>query len=1445
MQSNPLQAQTPDYGSGEPAAEFRRIAGPLPENLPDGVGFSRIPTANRSQAQDAAYLLKNVPGIRTPVLFIDQNAIREQHKQFERFLPGVQVFFANKCFSAPEVVEVLQSEGGKFDAANGHELRRLLKAGVNPSNILVTKPIHEPIDLLTIAQSKPRSLVIQSASDLEQLRKVNIPNPEYSPEIIIRVKMPDPGLAGKFGAPFFKPTKDKEGEGHFQFVMTEAKKIVSKLHEIEAETGCKFGKIGLSTHLGTQNTDPHRLERGIRVFAQVKAELVKVGVEIKLFDLGGGFPDKVASIKAGSTQEAIMAKMGEVVSKYQAQFPDVEFIAEPGRYMVANSGFVVSRVRYVDKALWSVAEDGTIEDRPSQLAHLDDGVYSDFLGRWHEGDLKKMDVDGAKRWVIVLKEFQFYPMRIDPDAEPFSSKTVETTLSGPSCDSMDTLGTPMLPPLKADDLLFTDNMGAYVYNLRLRFNDIPPPQTCFYERNADGSYTYRLEDPEPIDFTFEEYLRLVQRTGLDEESLSKLLPASSAIFSGNTLSRIMHSMAGEVEPALLRPVMQVKKGSANIEFPLFDRNKQELELRDLSAIFEGGMGWVLKCTDNELNRTVALKVGKFPADSNLGQRFRDEAERMASFAHPSIPRVYSSGKLPNDNLPYFTMEFVEGNTLDKELPSLHAAGRKESEWREIETQRGRLLSGIKDAALALQYAHEKGVIHRDIKPQNLMAPINQSEPMRVLDFGLNKVGREEATLEEQETEGVALTRIGTVLGTVHYMSPEQARGEDVSKLTDVWALGATLYEMVCNKRPLSHYERKGAGPKENERLMLEALRGGGYGLIQPPSTVAAQVPPELEAIIMKALKVDPKERYQSAEEMAQDLENFLEKRPVNAHAESMNMAGSLAYSTKLFVQRKTREVALAGALTIASIGGLIGLNQYQKSKQELANTEERALTALASAEKLSQDGRLDEAIAALSPDLIDRLEKQPSLGGLQEQVVSQRTDLNILHEFKDNVFKVYSSLVDTFDFGTMREVDVAALGEAAKIYLPDGLTEEGIKKLKERLDHSKLTDEQKMQIGDRLIEWAVFQAGQDFPEVLIKRDKLEGPKHANEFLARVALIEKLAASCEKTQNGESKAWDPAMRWMKRTMYWLTGDTESETKIREQGQQLKSPRASALFLVGAFARESARSTYIFSSAIRQNFQAALLYDPDHFAANYLLSQTVYEEIIQGTPGTDQRQNLRFLIETLEDCRRLDPNNPFLLGRLAIISQMTWDQERIYDPENRINSSCFIQGPEYASQSIKELERRGLTPPVEILRAYGELAIPAGLSLEAADVLAKALKLDSDDARTYVMWACAEIACGRGNRIDVSQAETMLKKAKQIDDPNARCLPEVAMIYSFLGSKAQESADEQLADRYRVETLDVLTATIEKVPAYKGLIGRMSTAWFDWLKTDPDFVNLLKE
>jgi serine/threonine protein kinase len=330
---------------------------------------------------------------------------------------------------------------------------------------------------------------------------------------------------------------------------------------------------------------------------------------------------------------------------------------------------------------------------------------------------------------------------------------------------------------------------------------------------------------------------------------------------------------------------------------------------------EGGLGKVFVARDAELNREVALKEIQphYSHDSHARARFTLEAEITGRLEHPGIVPVYGLGTYA-DGSPYYAMRFIRGESLKEAIARHHNAERTQSATAsEQAVELRQLLGRFIDVCQAVQYAHDRGVLHRDLKPANVM--LGKYGETLVVDWGLAKAEgknveapslHEESQLVPASGSEVEPTQMGTMVGTLQYMSPEQAIGrmDLIGPATDVFALGATLYHILTGQAPYQATTRD---------ELISAVREGRF---PPPRQIKKCIAPPLESICLRALACSPSDRYTSAGQMLQDVERWLAEEPVTAHRES--------FSERMHRWRRKNPNLISG-VRAALIIGILGL----------------------------------------------------------------------------------------------------------------------------------------------------------------------------------------------------------------------------------------------------------------------------------------------------------------------------------------------------------------------------------------------------------------------------------------------------------------------------------------------------------------------------------------
>jgi serine/threonine protein kinase/WD40 repeat protein len=463
--------------------------------------------------------------------------------------------------------------------------------------------------------------------------------------------------------------------------------------------------------------------------------------------------------------------------------------------------------------------------------------------------------------------------------------------------------------------------------------------------------------------------------------------------------------------------------------------------RVLRAHARGGLGQVSVALDRELNREVALKEihGRHADDPGSRARFLLEAEVTGRLEHPGIVPVYSLGHFP-DGRPFYAMRFIRGDSLKEAVERFHradVAGRDEGE-------RGLALRGLLgrfvDVCNAVAYAHDRGVLHRDLKPGNIMlGPYGET---LVVDWGLAKplgqrtgdTATEEPTLRPGPAGGSSATAAGSAVGTPQYMPPEQAAGrlDELGPASDVYSLGATLYCLLTGKPPFD-------GPAAG--AVIAAVQKGEF---PRPRQVNPRVPPALEAVCLRAMALRPADRYGSARELADEVERWLADEPVRAWPEPWTARLSR------WTRRNRAALSLVALVLMTALASsalffwYVALQDNAELVTQRNDLNHEITTAREEKDQLGEEmGRLtaelrqiegqkvelEQAVRAQS-QVEDRLakeiarQKQEARAGLVRQIgqLYSLRELGAAREHLGRFEKEFPDSLDRFDIGYLRNV---------------------------------------------------------------------------------------------------------------------------------------------------------------------------------------------------------------------------------------------------------------------------------------------------------------------------------------------------------------------------------------------------------------------------------------
>ncbi len=469
-----------------------------------------------------------------------------------------------------------------------------------------------------------------------------------------------------------------------------------------------------------------------------------------------------------------------------------------------------------------------------------------------------------------------------------------------------------------------------------------------------SDYLARFPDMEPelrVQFEIEK--------AMDQQAVESELPEEKSL-----QDTVDFDTTGAPNPALLETI-DTGGSPSPATAPSKSLHKQFGDYELLDEIARGGMGVVYKARQTKANRIVALKM--ILAASLAGpeeiRRFFAEAEAAASLDHPNIVPVFDVGETSGRH--YFSMAFVDGDSLADVV-------------REEPLEPRRAAQLISQVAKAVEYAHKKNVIHRDLKPANIL--LERDGTPRVTDFGLAK--RIEADSN--------LTATGQVMGTPSYMPPEQALGEPVGRLADVYSLGAVLYHLLTARPPF------------RTASVVETLRQVVDQRPVAPSQLNAAIDRDLETIVLKTLEKDAGRRYQSATEMAEDLDRYLAREPIKARPIS-SVERALRWARRNKAYAALMSFLILSLVAIAGVS-VLAATVYRRQAITEATLREQAEDAM-------EDTR-GQLYANHMSDLSESLESPYQLGKAREQLSTWHPGLSKIWKSSLNTFSQKEKLED-------------------------------------------------------------------------------------------------------------------------------------------------------------------------------------------------------------------------------------------------------------------------------------------------------------------------------------------------------------------------------------------------------------------------------------------------
>jgi serine/threonine-protein kinase len=528
-------------------------------------------------------------------------------------------------------------------------------------------------------------------------------------------------------------------------------------------------------------------------------------------------------------------------------------------------------------------------------------------------------------------------------------------------------------------------------------------QVNFITRDAliKGMNAWVLEKHRPLgDILVEQGALSPQRRAVLEAMLCEHLQvhgddAQKSLAALGSVRSVRHDLAGIADADVQASVGHMAGSAAehddrvNTDAYVPAATSPTVRYKRLRPHARGGLGEVFVALDEELNREVALKeIQNQHADHGDSRaRFLLEAEVTGKLEHPGVVPVYGLGCY-SDGRPYYAMRFIKGDSLKDAIARFHAPQAQGLQPLGFDSLPFRgLLERFLDVCDAVAYAHSRGVLHRDLKPGNVM--LGRYGETLVVDWGLAKLlGRmeqttgEDAPLAANLSGDVTPTQAGRAVGTPEYMSPEQAAGrlDLLGPATDVYSLGAMLYCLLTDQPPFLR------GKKEDLGDVLRKVEAGDY---PAPRQVKPDVPRPLEAICRKAMARRVEDRYPSVEALGRDVRQWLADEVVSAYRESL-----AEHLRRLAKRHRTLATALAVLLVTATAALGVGLLFVNAARRETQNALEAKTAALARSEKAEKSASEQRQLALKTVrrvvrEIHGRLKNQPGQKELRKALLAR------------------------------------------------------------------------------------------------------------------------------------------------------------------------------------------------------------------------------------------------------------------------------------------------------------------------------------------------------------------------------------------------------------------------------------------------------------------------